>query len=173
MKNSLRILCLVALVCLAQIGLSQITTYRYATASSGDGTTFFALAGTNGQLFFMNDYGDAAGVWKRYGLAMRPSGRNNLQFEILSAKNGTIFYALESNSGQLHYMLDFGDKPGIWKPYGGVIRMVGSETLQFKVDQVDNGAKFTAVDGNTGQVYYMFDHGDSDGAWKAYGQIIK
>jgi hypothetical protein len=164
---------LVCLLCFLQPVQSQTTVYRYASTTDSRGCTFYALEGTIGQLFYMNDYGDDAAIWKRYGNVLRAAGRNNLQFAALGSENGTVFYALEGNSGQLHFMLDFGDMPGAWKAYGEPIRLFGDETLLFTAAKEEQGAKFTAIDANNGQVYYMFDYGERAGRWRTYGGIIK
>ncbi len=173
MHLSIRFLFLISLVVIAQSSMAQTTVYRYASTSDTMGSTFYALEGTTGQLFYMNDYGDAAAIWKRYGNVLRAAGRNSLQFAALGSENGTVFYALESNSGQLHYMLDFGDTPATWKAYGEPIRLFGDETLLFTAAKEERGAKFTAIDANNGQVYYMFDYGELAGRWRTYGGIIK
>jgi hypothetical protein len=151
---------------------SQKGNFRYLTKSSGDGSTFYSLNGTNGQLYYMHDFGTEAGTWKKYGSLLRDSGINNLGFAQVTFKNGTAFYAFEANTGQMHFMLDFGPTPGKWTKYGGIIRMAGDNTFQFSAEPNGDGTKFTAMDGNSGQVYYMFDMGASDGVWKPYGGML-
>lgn len=158
---------------MAQPCLAQTTAYRYATLNDSIATTFYALDGSTGQLRYMNDNGEFAGVWRLYGGPLREKGSNNLQFAALKYHYGRAFYAVESTTGQLHFMLDFGDASGLWVPYGAPARLMGNESIQFSVEHVGNGAKFTAIDANTGQVFYMFDYGDEAGKWRTYGEIIK
>jgi hypothetical protein len=157
---------------ISTMAFSQKGNFRYLTKSSNDGSTFYALNGMTGQLYYMHDFGTEAGTWKKYGSAMRASTINNLGFAQVSFKNGTAFYALETNIGQMHFMLDFGPTPGKWTKYGGSIRMAGDNTLQFSAEPSGEGTKFTALDGTTGQVYYMFDMGTEDGVWKKYGGVL-
>lgn len=152
---------------------AQSAPYRYATITKGAGSTFYALDGHTGQLYYMTDFGEPMGEWNHYGLPVRSTGRNNLQFEAVSVDGGGAFYALEGSSGQLFFMHDFGEAPGVWKPYGLPILQSANDFLQFRVEQMREGCKFTAIDGNTGQLYYMYDFGDDAGSWKPFGGTLK
>jgi hypothetical protein len=173
MKGTLRLFALGVLMVWALGVWGQASTYRYSTLSGTDGSTFYALHGTTGQLYYMNDYGNDPAVWKSYGSMIRMGGRNNLQFAALRFNSGNSFYAFEANTGQLHYMNDYGDVPGIWKSYGTPARAEGLDNLQIAVEHDGDGVKCTAIDGTTGQVFYMFDWGDNAGTWRSYGGMIK
>lgn len=173
MRRLIALLFVAALLCVAQHSLAQSTTYRYATLNDSIATTFYALDGSTGQLRYMNDNGEYAGVWRSYGNPLREKGSNSLQFAALKYDNGRAFYAVESSTGQLYYLLDFGNASGVWLPYGTPARFPGAESIQFAVEHIGNGAKFTGIDANTGQVYFMFDFGDEAGRWHTYGEIIQ
>jgi outer membrane protein assembly factor BamB len=168
-----KVLALAILVSLAQWGISQTPIYRYATMSNGNGSVFFALDGSTGQLRYMRDVGEAAGTWYSFGAPMRETGKNNLLFQAVAREKGFDFYALEANSGQLYWMSDFGEHPGAWHSYGTTIRNSDRPTLEFAAEPEASGNKFTAIDGDTGQIYFMFDFGDSAGIWKPYGNVIR
>jgi outer membrane protein assembly factor BamB len=172
MNNYTKVLVFAFWLCIAQIGLAQMAGFRFASMTNEYGSAFFALKSTTGQLYFMRDAGDTKGVWNAYGRVIRESGSDVLTFALLPRENGNIFYALESKTGQLHWMADFGDNKGAWKSYGQPIRATGEGTLELTAEILDGGTKFTAMDGATGQIYFMFDFGATKGIWKQYGQSV-
>jgi hypothetical protein len=164
---------LLFLLLLVLLGYAQPSVYRYATISNRAGSTFYALDGSTGQLRYLNDYKEANPIWQAYGGGIRPMGRNSLEFAPLQFENGVVFYAIEASTGQLYFMPDYGDHSGVWASYGSPIRATGRDNLRFASEHNGEGCKFTAIDGDTGQIYYMFDSGDNAGIWKAYAGVIK
>jgi outer membrane protein assembly factor BamB len=173
MRFSFTIALLVSLLGIAAAGQAQSGIYRFVSLTNGNGSTFFALDGSTGKLYFMNDFGESPETWRSYGEPLREIGRNNLSFDAVPFEKGSVFYALEMGTGQLYYMPDFGANAGRWETYGEPIRLEGMEVLSLAAERSDNGTKFTAMDGNTGQVYYMFDFGDHAGHWARYGGPIE
>ncbi len=173
MKAFFRFGCFLGLLLVAQLCWGQSGKYRYSTLTREEGSAFFALDGSSGQLYFMNDYGTEAGIWKPYGGVIRLGGRNNLQFATIAYKVGSAFYALEAATGQLWYMNDYGDQAAVWKTYGKPIRAEGRETQQLQAEDEGDGTKITSLDASSGQVYYMFDYGSNSGTWLKYGTSIK
>jgi len=95
------------------------------------------------------------------------------QFDATQRPGGTAFYSLNGTTGQLSYMLDFGKDAGKWTNYGNLIRESGGNPLLLAVEETDQSAAFYAMDGGTGQVYYMQDTGDNAGKWTKFGGRIR
>lgn len=100
---------------------------------------------------------------------------NSTSFEANFKGNGTAFYTIDSKTGQLSYMLDFGQKPGSWLKFGDTYRKNGVSPLHFKaIERGDStGTSFFILDGKTGQVNFMSDFGQTAGKWASYGKPLK
>ena len=96
-----------------------------------------------------------------------------LLFESNLRANGTAFYAMDNQSGQLYFMLDWGEKRGAWQKFGEVIRVSGPHALQFAVVERAGATSFYALDGGTGQLYYTNDDNATQGKWNTYGDVIR
>lgn len=97
--------------------------------------------------------------------------QNNLEFVTLERDGGTAFFAMDNLSGQVYYMLDYGNSDGMWKEYGKKIIAAGS-TLLFQASTIKGGTAFFAMNKTTGQLYFMLDIGNNAGNWKSYGNVI-
>lgn len=147
--------------------ITQAQNYQFASTEREDGTAFFSLDGRNGQLYWMIDYGDSRGVWKTYGPPIADLGEGrSFAFDANEREDGTVFFAMDSQNGQIYWMLDYGDSRGTWKPYGTPI---GNSKFSFQANEREDGTAFFAVDQKTGQLHFMLDYGDSRGNWKPYG----
>ena len=94
----------------------------FETIEREDGTAFFAVEKTTGQISYLLDYGSSAGVWKNYGgTIFRDSKKQDLDLNVIQRVDGTAFFCADGTTGQIYYMLDYGSDPGIWKSYGGLI----------------------------------------------------
>lgn len=134
----------------------------------GSGTAFYAIDNATGQLSYMIDYGEDAGNWRRFGNAYRKGGSSKLHFKAIERGNiGTSFYILNGGTGQLSFMLDYGEGAGTWTGFGNPLRNV--TITEFETNFSDNGMIFYAYDGVKKQMYYMQDFGEKAGSWQAYG----
>ena len=95
------------------------------------------------------------------------------QFDATQRPGGTAFYSLNGATGQLSYMLDFGDTAGKWSNYGNIVREAGGNPLLLAVEETDQSAAFYTMDSGTGQVYYMLDSGEKAGQWIKFGGMIR
>jgi hypothetical protein len=86
--------------------------------------------------------------------------------------DGTAFYSMDSQTGQVYYMLDFGDNRGKWLPFGGLIAPQKTGNLLFDVVERAANASFYALDARTGQLFYTNDDQNSAGKWLPYGDPI-
>ena len=125
---------------------------EFESVERTEGTAFFAIDKTSGQISFMLDYGSEAGNWKNYGgiIERNPQGKN-LTFYALKRTDGTAFFCMDGTTGQVYFMLDY---------------------VCFQAATRTDGTAFFAMDGDTGQVYFMLDHGSNAGNWKSYGGTI-
>lgn len=137
-----------------------------------DGTVFFSLNEDNGQLSYMLDYGDDRGTWKSYGGTIRSSGESSLLLASNEREDGTAFFSMDNATGQLYYMLDYGDDRGTWKSYGGTINGSNGARYQFTANEREDGTAFFGQNATTGQIYYLLDYGSDAGIWKSYGGTI-
>jgi len=137
-----------------------------------DGTAFFTVNRSNGQLAFMLDYGSNAGIWKNYGGTIRESGKNSLSFHATERTDGSAFFAMDE-TGQMYFMLDYGSNAGVWKSYGGLVPGAGERHFEFEVEERTDGTAFFAIDTEDGQLYFLLDYGSNAGNWKAYGGTIE
>ena len=99
--------------------------------------------------------------------------RADLIFKSNLRANGTAFYAMDSQSGQLYFMLDWGEQRGNWQKFGDVIRVSGTHPFQFAVVERNEATSFYALDGKSGQLYYTNDDNVTQGKWNTYGTIIR
>lgn len=143
---------------------------EFESVERRDGTAFFAIDKSSGQISYMLDYGSEAGVWRNYGNAIRESGEDNLMFYTLERNEGTAFFALESITGQVFFMMDYGSDAGNWKKYGNTLPAEGY--YEFQAATRPDGTVFFAMDGETGQVYFMVDYGSNAGNWEKYGGVL-
>jgi len=97
----------------------------------------------------------------------------NLIFKSNLRADGTSFYAMDNRTGQVYFMLDFGDNRGSWQAFGEKVKPGGPSTLLFDVVERATNASFYALDGMTGQLYYTNDDAASGGKWQKYGDIIR
>jgi hypothetical protein len=97
--------------------------------------------------------------------------QSNLQFASNERKDGTAFFSMNGNTGQVYFMLDHGENAGTWKAYGSEIPDLDGEFL-FVASERENGTAFFAMNYLSGQVYFMLDYGDNAGKWKNYGGTI-
>lgn len=95
------------------------------------------------------------------------------EFDATQRPGGTAFYSLNGATGQLSYMLDFGERAGQWSNYGNQIRETAGNPLLLAVEETAANAAFYAMDGGTGQVYYMLDSGAKAGQWVKFGGMIR
>ncbi|PHR50082.1 MAG: hypothetical protein COA32_02810 [Fluviicola sp.] len=100
---------------------SQEKNLALYTIQRTDGTAFFAMDGATGQVYFMLDYGSNAGNWKSYGGVLPKSENSFVSFQASSRTDGTAFFAMDGNTGQIYFMLDYGSNAGNWKSYGGTV----------------------------------------------------
>lgn len=157
------ILCIITSTGLAQAKLKFESTERE------NGTAFFAMDQNTGQVSFMLDYGSNSGVWKSYGSVIE-GNKGILNFAVTERTDGTAFFAMDNTTGKVYYMLDYGSNPGKWKSYGGTIPGEKSNSeYNFSIAERESGTAFFAINGQTGQVYFMLDYGSDSGKWKAYG----
>ena len=96
-------------------------TLEFQAIERVDGSAFFAMDATTGQVYFMLDYGSNAGNWKSYGGTVPKVSNSKLTFQATSRTDGTAFFAIDSDNGQTYYMLDYGSNAGNWKSYGGIV----------------------------------------------------
>jgi hypothetical protein len=147
-------------------------SYAFESTEREDGTAFFALNKSTGQLSYMLDHYEDAGVWKNYGGLVPKVTANELAFYVHWREEGTAFFAMDNKTGQLYFMLDYADNAGEWAVYGNIIIRENKNKLSLQASSREKGCAFFAMDEYTGQVYYMLDHSDNAGVWTSYGQFI-
>jgi len=98
----------------------------------------------------------------------------NQEFEYHSAvrADGTAFYAYEHAKGQVHYMLDYGDEKGVWRPFGPQMTSHNNVNLGFDVVERPGAASYYLLHSETGQLYYMIEGTNASDSWQAYGNQI-
>lgn len=135
----------------------------------GDGTAFYTLDSKTGQLSYMLDVGEKAGVWLKYGDTYRKSGVSSLFFKAIERGDttGTSFYILDAQTGALNYMLDFGQDAGKWTSYGA--QLDNTTITEFQAQITPSGMVFYAYDGKAKQMHFMQDFGEEAGTWRAFG----
>ena len=101
----------------------------------------------------------------------------NIGFIVNPKGEGSAFYTLDEVTGQLSYMLDFGEDAGNWRRYGNAYRKPerAGSTLFFQAEErgIDTGTTFYILNGATGQVSYLSDYGPGAGAWVNFGNRLK
>ncbi len=99
----------------------------------------------------------------------------NTSFEVNFKGVGTAFYTIDNKTGQLSYMLDVGQQPGVWLNYGKPYRENGVSALHFKaIERGDStGTSFYILNDKTGQLSYMSDFGLKAGNWVGYGKPLE
>lgn len=97
---------------------------------------------------------------------------NGYIFKTNLRTDGASFYAMNKETGQIHYMLDYGDNSGVWRPFGQTLPSNGA-SYSFDVVERPAATSFYALDNRTGKVYYTDDNPANVGAWKPYGDILR
>jgi hypothetical protein len=105
-------------------------------------------------------------------LILTPAFSQKFEFGSVPRTNGSAFFAISKATGQLSFMLDHGQSAAKWKKYGAVIRNAGDANLSFYVQARPDGSAFFALDGATGQFYFMLDYGSNAGKWRNYGSPV-
>lgn len=148
----------------------MINSASFEANFKGDGTAFYTIDNTTGQLSYMLNFGQQAGVWLSYGEPYRKNGLSGLHFKAIERgdSTGTSFYIIDSKLGQLSYMSDFGLEAGNWTSYGSVLKDV--TLTDFEAQATALGIVFYAYDGVAKQMYYMQDFGEQAGIWLAFGR---
>lgn len=153
------------------VGAAFAQPLGFSASERENGSAFFSLDSRTGQLQYMLDYGEGNGVWRKYGSPIGALAGGFFLFDSKERENGSAFFAMETFSGQLYYMLDYGDQPGVWNKYGGPI---GKSGYNFRTtERPDRGSAFFAVENGSGQLYYMLDYGDSAGIWQKFGGTLE
>lgn len=151
---------------------AQDGVYAFSSTERTDGSAFFSFNKKYGQVYYMLDYGIDAGKWIRFGDMIAETGDKVLEFTANERAEGTAFYALDSKTGQLYYMLDHGDDSGKWKIYGNSISQTSDKSFQFSATERSSGTAFFAIDSKSGKLYFLLDYGTNAGYWKNYGGEI-
>lgn len=86
--------------------------------------------------------------------------------------DGASFYAMNTKSGQIHYMLDYGENSGVWRPFGQTLPAKGT-SYSFDVVERPAATSFYAMDNRTGKIYYTDDNPQNVGAWQEYGNNLR
>ncbi len=94
-------------------------------------------------------------------------------FDVNLRPGGAAFYAMDTNTGAVSYMLDFGDNAGKWANYGNTIKDPGGAPLLFEAVNNEQGAVIYAMDAQTGQLFYLADYGEDQGRWMKFGGLIR
>lgn len=163
------LLCL-GFFCFACTALSAQSLGFAASERGEKGTAFFTMDKRTGQVYYMLDHHSEAGKWKKYGPKIGDLAGAGFLFESNERESGTAFFAMESLSGQVYFMLDYGDEPGIWRKYG---EPIGKAGYTFDAtERPGKGTAFFAIENGTGQLYYMLDHGHEPGIWSIFGETI-
>lgn len=172
MKTYKLFLLTIIFLVVATLSYAQEIVYEFKATEREDGSAFFSLNKKYGQLYYMLDYGADAGKWIKFGNQVAEAGDKILEFIANERAEGTAFYALDSKTGQLYYMLDHGDSVGKWKIYGNTISQAADKNFQFSATERSSGTAFFASDSKTGKLYFMLDYGTDAGYWKNYGGEI-
>ena len=146
---------------------------EFESVERKDGTAFFSIEKTTGQISYMLDYGENAGIWKNYGgIITKTPQEKKLSFYVIERREGTAFFCMDGMTGQVYFMLDYGSTAGDWKSYGGILPTAGNIYVSFQAATRIDGTAFFTMNGTTGQVYFMLDYGTNAGNWKSYGGTI-
>ncbi len=148
----------------------MISKTSFEVNFKGDGTAFYTIDNTTGQLSYMLNFGQQPGVWLNYGDLYRENGISDLHFKAIERgdSTGTSFYIMDSKTGQLSYMSDFGLDAGNWTSYGNPLKDITLSEFEAKATAL--GIVFYAYDGVAKQMHYMQDFGEQAGIWLAFGR---
>ena len=94
-------------------------------------------------------------------------------FQTKLRADGTAFYAMNSKTGQLSFMLDYGEKRGVWRQFGPTIQPNVGNPMGFGVVERPGATSFYAMDSQTGQIYYTNDDNSGESTWQKYGNTIR
>jgi hypothetical protein len=72
-------------------------------------------------VYYMLDYGNNAGKWSKYGNAIQANGTTTLTFAAHDRIDGTAFFSQDMSTGQVYFMLDYGNNAGNWRAFGGTV----------------------------------------------------
>lgn len=134
------------------------------------GAAFYSMDSNTGALSYMLDFGDNAGKWANYGNTIKDPGGAPLLFKAINSEQGVTIYSMDSQTGQLYYLADYGDDAGQWMVFGGKIRENALNMLQFRLVERENGnITFYAYDNYTHKTYYLNLYGENAGKWAAFG----
>jgi hypothetical protein len=99
-------------------GKGNFSFYAYCTS---DGTAYYALERTTGQLYIMWNVGDKKGKWEKYGGVIDAKAKGKFDLQVFYGSDGSDFLALDKATGQAYSMWNVGDSARVWKKYGGMI----------------------------------------------------
>jgi len=176
MRNFLKNFCCLAALtgilfaCNPTEPVAQIPTGNSALEANfkGAGTAFYTIDGKSGQLSYMINFGEDAGNWRKFGNPYRSTGATKLHFKATERSIGTSFYILNGGTGQMSYMLDYGEGAGTWTGFGNPLKTV--TVTEFEVNATADGMVFYAYDGVAKQLYFMQDFGEKAGNWIPFGK---
>jgi len=97
----------------------------------------------------------------------------NLVFTSKLRPSGSAFYAMNNKSGQMYFMLDYGEVRGEWKAFGTALREGGGNPLLFDAVERAEARSFYSLDSQTGQLYFYNDGAEPSTAWTKYGNQIR
>lgn len=80
--------------------------------------SYYLLHPNTGQLYYTVEGANASGTWEMYGGKISTRGNASLQFDAEARTEGNSFYALDTNTGQMYFMNDYGPEAGRWSTYG-------------------------------------------------------
>lgn len=144
--------------------------YLFDVNQRPGGAAFYAMDSNTGALSYMLDFGETAGQWANYGNTIKDPGGAPLLFKAVNSEQGVTIYSMDSQTGQLFYMTDYGEEAGQWMRFGGLIRQNALNMLQFKLMERGNGnITFYAYDNHSHKTYYLNLYGDNAGKWSAFG----
>ena len=166
---SIFLMCFLFAVNPAESNAQLIGNTSLETNFKGDGTAFYTINGNTGQLSYLLDYGQSAGTWLKYGNKFREQGTSALHFKAIERgdSTGTTFYILDSKTGQLNFMSDYGMTAGGWASFGNPLEDI--KLTEFEAQITATGMIFYVYDGMAKQMYFMQDFGEKVGAWLPFG----
>jgi len=175
MRNFFKNVCYLAFLtgflfaCNPQQPVAQVGNTGFEANFKGGGTGFYTIDSKTGQLSYMVDYGEGAGTWQRFGNKYRENGTSQLHFKAVERGGnfGTSFYILNGGTGQVSFMLDYGEGAGTWTGFGNPLRNV--TVTEFETNFSQSGMIFYVYDGVAKKMHFMQDFGETAGAWQSYG----
>jgi len=144
--------------------------WLFATEGRPQGTAFYALSQSTGELRYQLDGGPDIGRWIPFGKRLSAATNGPLGFAVLPREDGRAFFAVDLAHGQVHYLLDYGPQPGVWNTYGPPADSPGP--YQFRAEKRRGGTAFFLMDARTGQISFMVDYGTEAGRWKPFGSKL-